>query len=103
MKKLSFLAGLALAATQASAANVPVNIVYPIMGHSYNNYFTSSFSVTCPGGSNVVEWALDGNVIGRQEFYDQTTVQFSQKLPQGTHTLYVKSTCGADRVKFDIL
>jgi hypothetical protein len=60
-------------------ANTPVNIVYPISGHSYpitnpapgtlkSAYVTASFSLTC-------------NSLGNAEFYDQISVQFVHKLP----------------------
>lgn len=97
----------------ANADQVPVNIVYPINGASYpimdpaplkikSAYFTSSFSVTCAGGSHNVKWGFDSSSVGSSNFYDQTSVQFVHKLPAGTHVFWVKSDCGQNRVKFKI-
>ena len=93
---------------------VPVNIVYPIEGASYpivginpgvpfdSAYFTLSFSTTCSGGPYNVTWGFNGVAVGNGTFYDQMSVQFVHKLPSGTHTFWVTSDCGDDRVKFEI-
>jgi hypothetical protein len=106
MKKFILLAFFGLAATQAFAY-APVNIVYPISGQAYVNYFTSSFSATCPGGPHAISWRFEGLSapgtfhIGKSTFYDQTSVQFTHKLPSGHYVLYVESpTCGGDKVDF---
>jgi hypothetical protein len=94
-------------------ANAPVNIVYPIDGHSYpitdppagklkSAYVTASFSVTCKGGPHTVKWGFDGNGLGGAEFYDQLSVQFVHKLPGGRHSFFVSSDCGGDKVGFAI-
>lgn len=100
--------------TTVYADQVKVNIVYPINGASYpitdpppgklkSAYFTTSFSVTCGGGSHKVEWGFDGGpAVGSETFYDQTSVQFVHKLPGGVHVFWVKSDCGENRVKFNI-
>ena len=103
MKKLLVLiaaVGLFSATSAASAANAPVNIAYPINGATVTNYFYSSFTTTCQGGSYSVEWYLDGNLIGKGTFYDTAGVHFAQKLPTGWHTLKVVSNCGQDGVQF---
>lgn len=79
-----------------------VNIAYPVNGQTFTNYFTSSFSTTCPGGQYDVSWGFDGVVIGKAVFYDQFSAQFSHKLPPGQHTFFVRSTCGSNEVVFKI-
>ncbi|HEX5127442.1 MAG TPA: hypothetical protein VFW00_11930 [Rhodocyclaceae bacterium] len=105
MKKFQFLSAifLFLMASVASAANAPVNIVYPINGNAYNNYFTSSFGATCPGGPWTAVWGFDSTTIGSGTYYDQISVQFSHKLPSGGHSFWVKTSCGSDVVKFNVL
>lgn len=105
MKMCRILAalGLALSGTVASAANAPVNIVYPIDGNAYNNYFTASFGATCAGGQYTAVWGFDSTTVGNGSYYDQVSVQFSHKLPSGTHTFWVKTSCGYDVVKFKVL
>jgi hypothetical protein len=92
----------------------PVNIVYPIDGATYpivdvtphgtvhSAYITASFGTTCSGGEHVVEWGFDSTTIGEGRFYDQMSVQLVQKLPAGTHTFWVASSCGKEEVKFEI-
>ena len=79
-----------------------VNIAYPVDGSTVTNYFTSSFSTTCPGGGNKVEWGFDGSTEGNATFYDQFSAQFAHKLSSGTHVFWVKSSCGENRVKFEV-
>lgn len=115
MRKLAFaLAVLAFClATAPASAQAPVNIVYPIDGHSYpitdpapgpllSAYFTSSFSVTCQGGQHTVTWGFDSTTVGTATFYDQFSAQFVHKLPGGRHLFWVTSSCGDSRVKFEI-
>lgn len=97
----------------ADADQVKVNIVYPINGANYpitdpaparlaSAYFTTSFSVTCPGDHNV-KWGFDRSPpLGNSTFYDQTSIQFVHKLPGGGHVFWVKSNCGENKVKFTI-
>lgn len=90
----------------------PVNIVYPINGATYpisdpdckvkSAYFTASFSTTCAGGPHDVTWGFDSTTLGNAKFYDQYSAQFTWKLPAGTHTFWVKSSCGHGEVKFNI-
>lgn len=89
-----------LASTASFAANAPVNIVYPIDGNSYSNYFSLSFSTTCPGGAYGVKWGIDSTTLGSGSFYDQQSTQFSHKQPSGWHSFWVKSSCGYEIVKF---
>jgi len=105
MKKLHLFSAIALVSvvSTASAANAPVNIVYPIDGNAYNNYFTSSFGATCGGGQYSAVWGFDSTTVGNGTYYDQISVQFSHKLPSGTHTFWVKTSCGYDVVKFKVL
>lgn len=93
-------------------AQVPVNIVYPINGGSYpipgggvggSGYFTSSFGTTCPGGQHGVKWGFNSTTVGSGTFYDEMSVQFTHKLPSGTHKFWVVSSCGNDSVYFTIL
>jgi hypothetical protein len=79
-----------------------VNIAYPLNGGTTKNYFTASFSATCPGGQNKVEWGFDGTTIGNATFYDQFSAQFCHKLPTGAHTFWVKASCGENKVSFKI-
>lgn len=118
MKKLHVLNVLAIAAVLfalagAAQAQAPVNIVYPIDGGSYpitdpapgvlnSAYFTSSFSVTCDGGTHTVKWGFDGTTVGSASFYDMFSAQFVHKLPGGWHTFWVSSDCGDSRVRFHI-
>jgi hypothetical protein len=115
MKKLYVLvfAAVLFVLAGAAQAQAPVNIVYPINGGVYpitnpapgpllSAYFTSSFSVTCPGGPWAVRWGFDSTTVGSANFYDQFTSQFVHKLPGGTHVFWVVSDCGDERVKFDI-
>jgi hypothetical protein len=94
------MAGLFSMTTAANATNAPVNIAYPINGASVTNYFYSSFTTTCPGGSYSVAWYLDGVLTGSGSFYDTAGIHFAQKLPTGWHSLQVISNCGQDAVKF---
>ena len=90
----------------------PVNIVYPIDGGTYpiidadckvkSAYFTASFGVTCAGGPRSVKWGVDGTSLGSAKFYDQFSAQFTWKLPAGSHTFFVDSSCGSGKVKFKI-
>ena len=119
LTKQSLAAGFILAAAMAGLtgtahAQASVNIVYPISGASYpitdpapgplkSAYFTASFSVTCKG-DHTVEWGFDGNAVGKESFYDQTSVQLVHKLPGGSHLFWVKADkrCGSSEVKFSI-
>lgn len=105
MKTVALLAslGFTLVTSAAQAANAPANIVYPINGGTYNNYFTASFGATCPGGQHTATWGFDNTVVGNGTYYDQISVQFSHKLPSGVHTFWVRSGCGYDVVKFRVL
>jgi|CXWL01.1.fsa_nt_gi membrane carboxypeptidase/penicillin-binding protein PbpC len=102
MKTLA--SGLALAllllTNTVSAANAPVNIAHPVSGSVVTNYFHSSFTTTCPGGSYKVEWYLDNNLLGNSAFYDSEAVDFDFKAPTGWHVLTVVSSCGKDSVRF---
>lgn len=90
----------------------PVNIVYPIDGATYpiidpdcgvkSAYFTASFGCTCAGGPRSVKWGCDVASLGSAKFYDQFSAQFTWKLPAGTHTFWVESSCGKGSVKFKI-
>lgn len=115
MKKLYVLviAAVLFALAGAAQAQAPVNIVYPIDGGTYpitdpapgallSAYFTSSFSVTCPGGQHSVKWGFDNTTVGSATFYDMFSAQFVHKLPGGTHIFWVTSSCGDSRVKFSI-
>lgn len=102
-RSLFALLGFALASAAAPAANAPVNIVYPINGGSFQNYFTSSFGATCGGGQYTAEWGFDSTTVGTGTYYDQISVQFSHKLPSGSHVFWVKTSCGSDRVTFSVL
>jgi hypothetical protein len=97
----------------ATHAQAPVNIVYPITGGTYpiqnpapgplsSAYITSSFSVTCQGGSHTVRWGFDGTTIGSAVFYDQLSEQQVWKLPGGSHLFWVSSDCGYQEVKFAV-
>ena len=79
-----------------------VNIAYPIVGGTFPNYFTCSFSTTCPGGQNDVEWGFDNDTVGRATFYDQFSAQFSHKLLPGKHTFWVRSSCSSNEVTFEV-
>ncbi|WP_426110571.1 hypothetical protein [Massilia sp. PWRC2] len=106
MKKsllLLTMASLFSLGTAANASNAAVNIAYPINGGTFTNYFSSSFTTTCPGGSYSVAWYLDGVLTGNASFYDTASVNFAQKLPTGWHSLQVISSCGQDTVKFYVL
>lgn len=105
MKTIKLLTslGLALAVSSALAANAPANIVYPINGGTYNNYFTSSFGATCAGGQYTARWGFDNTTVGSGTFYDQISVQFSHKLPSGPHTFWVRTSCGYDTVQFRVI
>lgn len=106
MKKLSpLVAATALFAMAgvAHSAGVSVNIASPISGSSVSNYFYSSFTTTCPGGQYSVTWYLDSTLVGSGTFYNTAGVHFAHKLPTGGHSLTVKSSCGYDVVKFNVL
>lgn len=104
MRTLWMVTGLLCAAGAASAANAPVNIVYPTSGQllRYSSYFPVSFSTTCNGGAHTAEWGFDGTTLGSGLFYDQASVQFMYKLPPGSHVFWAKSRCGYDEVTFTI-
>jgi hypothetical protein len=107
MKRLfaltTLLGGISFASFSIAAGS-PANIVYPVNGGIYNNYFTSSFGATCPGGMHRAEWGFDGTTVGSGTFYDQTSVQFSHKLPSGWHKFWVRTSCGGwDVVAFQVL
>jgi hypothetical protein len=104
MKKLAivavFAASVVAAAAVSAAVNPPVSIAYPISASSNDNYFKVSFTSTCSGGMNKIQWAFDGVVAGSATFYDNYNTQFLHKLPSGWHVLEVKATCGAEAIKF---
>lgn len=115
MKKFYVLAIAAVlfALAGAAQAQAPVNIVYPIDGGTYpitdplpgpldSAYFTSSFSVTCPGGPWTAKWGFDSTTVGSATFYDMFSAQFVHKLPGGWHTFTVSSDCGNSTVRFYI-
>ena len=118
MRKQIFYAALVLATVAGGLAGpayaqAKVNIVYPINGASYpiadpgppalrSAYFTASFSVTCSGGRHKVKWGFDRSSVGKETFYDQTSVQQVYKLPGGNHVFWVRSDCGKKSVKFRI-
>lgn len=79
-----------------------VNIAYPVNGGAVKNYFTSVFSVTCPGGAHKVEWGFDGTTVGNSTFYDQFSAQFAHKLPVGGHVFWVRASCGENKVQFKV-
>jgi len=90
----------------------PVNIVYPIDGANYpiidpackvqSAYFTASFGATCAGGPHEVKWGFDSTEVGRAQYYDQFSAQFTWKLPAGSHEFWAATQCGDARVKFSI-
>ena len=79
-----------------------VNIAAPVNNSKVQNYFTSSFSTTCPGGENKVEWGFDGSTVGSSTFYDHFNAQFTHKLPPGGHVFWVRSSCGENKVQFTV-
>jgi hypothetical protein len=90
-----------------------VNIVYPISGDTIpkidakcdsirSAYFVASFSVTCGGGPHKVKWGFDATARGNATFYDQFSAQFTWKLPGGSHTFWVESDCGSNKIEFKI-
>lgn len=92
---------------------VEVNIVYPINGGTYpltdpgpgklsSAYVPFSFSTTCSGGGHQVEWGVDGDTLGQAQFYDQLSSQFVWKLTGGRHVFWVRSSCGENRVEFQV-
>jgi len=83
--------------------NAPVNIALPVNNTTINNYFTSSFTATCPGGMHTVSWYLDSTLVGSATFYNSTNMNFLHKLASGWHTLTVKSSCGSDKVTFYVI
>lgn len=95
--------GLTAASVAITQAQVPVNISYPINGGSYTNYFTSKFDVNCSGGAYGVKWGFDTVTIGSGDYYDHMSVQFGYKLPSGSHTFWVSTSCGSDSVNFQVL
>ena len=90
----------------------PVNIVYPIHGHNYpivdpackvqSAYVTFSFSATCEGGPHEVKWGVDNTELGRAQYYDQFSAQFTWKLPAGKHTFFAATQCGDAQVDFTV-
>jgi len=106
------LALVALSSMHTAYAQVPVNIIYPINGGTYPvggglatggaEYINASFSVTCQGGSHTATWGFNGTPVGSGSFYDQVIVQQTHKLPAGTNTFFVRSSCGSDIVKFRV-
>ncbi|KAJ3126350.1 hypothetical protein HK098_007614 [Nowakowskiella sp. JEL0407] len=87
----------------SATINAPVNIAFPLSGGTVTNYFDTSFTVTCPGGANYVKYGFDGSSIGYSEFYDTIGVHFHYKLPAGWHVLYVSTSCGDEKMKFQVL
>ena len=112
MKTLIIGAALASMLSTGVLAQTAVNIVYPIDGQDYpvspNNptqdaiYHPFSFSATCSGGQNSVKWAIDGNVVGTADFYDEITVQQVDKVPVGWHSFEVNASCGSASIKFHV-
>ena len=90
----------------------PVNIVYPIHGRNYpiidpackiqSAYFTASFGATCEGGPHEVKWGVDSIELGRAQYYDEFSAQFTWKLPAGKHTFFAATQCGDAQVDFTI-
>ncbi len=50
----------------------------------------------------MTEWGVDGQTLGKAEFYDEYTTQLTWKLPKGIHVFWVRSSCGEDQVKFKL-
>ena len=91
----------------------PVNIVYPINGGTYpkvnpmpgklsSTYMAFSFSTTCEGGPAQVEWGVDGDTHGQARFYDEHSTQYVYKMPPGRHVFWVRSSCGENKVEFQV-
>lgn len=103
---------LTIPTATALADQVPVNIVYPVNGATYPKvdpapatpissvYQPFSFSVTCPGGSQIVEWGLDGQTLGEARYYDEFSTQFVWKVSGGKHIFWVRTDCGENKVAF---
>lgn len=111
MKKL-FLYGLCslsvlFASNIYAVTNAPVSIVYPIMGHAYENYAEFSFAATCKGGPHVLKWqevTPPATYSDSAIYYDEISVQFSHKFPAGWHSIEVYGCNGKmETVRFFIL
>lgn len=108
MKKLLlsslFVIGLFSAGWANAALNPRVNIVYPIQFHSYDeNLVELSFSTTCRGGNHIVSWYVDGAYVSSMSFYDQTSMQFTYRVPNGAHDFTVKSCGVKETVQFNVM
>ena len=111
MRKFSFLVMFFILFCSLSIAEqVRVNIFYPIKGDAYpkiyplfpkfeSAYIPFGFSVTCRG-DHKVKWGIDRITIGSATFYDEIEIQFSYKLPRGSHFFWVRSDCGKNSVRF---
>ncbi len=114
--KVSAVVAAAILAAPVVASAQQVTIVYPVdegtypitdpgPGPLFYSYLTASFSVTCAGGPNVVEWGFDDTVVGSTRFYDQISEQQVWKLEGGRHRFWVDAGpyCGGDEsVRFEI-
>ncbi len=120
MKKCIIMIMFAIAAVFfiTTSAQAEATIVYPIDGEVYpkvninphgkvsSYYQTASFSFTCSGGPHSVKWGFDEKTLveTKYSFYDQMSMQFTWKLPPGTHKFWIDGgrKCGVDEVKFII-
>ena len=114
MTRVWKILAVAVLSSLAGTASAAVNIVYPIDGGTYpiadpapgalkSAYFTTSFSVTCGGGSHGVKWGVDKTQLGQARFYDQISEQQVWKLPGGKHIFWVNAgRCGGQKVLFKI-
>ena len=90
-----------------------VHITYPIDGAVYpiidphpilnSAYFAASFSAAKSGGPYSVKWWFDNQKpLGKANFYDQFSGQFTYKLPKGKHVFYVSTDFGSAKSRFEI-
>lgn len=80
--------------------------LYPVadavLGAIGSAYLDVSFSITREGGPHDVEWGFDEETLGRAPFYDDLIVHFAHRLSGGTHSFYVRSDYGHEKVTFTV-
>lgn len=97
-----------------SAAHAQANIaqiISPIDGATYPRNGPTpgdaaavvpfSLATRCFDQDYSVAWGVNNDQLGEAHFIDQGTIQFTHKLPEGSHQAWLKTDCdGYDQAEF---
>ncbi len=108
---LALAAALIGAPSASYAQGALVEIVSPIDGESYPRTGTTnagaafvpfSIATRCPSSDYTFKWGVDGDTLGSAAFYDQGTIQFSMKVPVGSHEVWGSTNCADGQAAFEV-